>query len=134
MVPICDRLLDAGECDLGPGAAHRGLDVSPRASRCGLSRFELDVVGRHRRGGGSRPTRSSRSIPTIRWFEVWSVTSLMSDGEQEEATEMMIPAAEALLEKADYSKAQKMLRELVEISPNDERDSAPGHPGVSTVG
>ncbi len=46
---------------------------------------------------------------------------LMSDGDQAEATEMMIPAAEALLEKADYSRAQKMLRELVEIAPMDER-------------
>ena len=34
---------------------------------------------------------------------------------------MMIPAAEALLEKADYSRAQKMLRELAEIAPRDER-------------
>ena len=37
------------------------------------------------------------------------------------AAEMMIPAAEALLEKADYSRAQKMLRELAEIAPRDER-------------
>ena len=121
MGPVCDRLLDSGRVTAAQELLTAGLAVSPESValrtlqvRAFMSLGETDsAVGLAREILEIDPDN-----PTVRGL-VGNV--LISDGDQKEAAEMMIPAAEALLEKADYSRAQKMLRELVEIAPTDER-------------
>ena len=121
MVPICDRLLDAGNVTSAQTLLTAGLKVSGES----VSLRTLQVRASMALGETDSALDLAREIlevdpgnPIVRGL-VGNV--LMSDGDQDEATEMMIPAAEALLEKAEYSKAQKMLRDLVDISPDDER-------------
>jgi len=121
MAPVCDKLLDAGRVTSAQELLSAGLAVSPES--VGLR--TLQVRAFMALGETEPATELAREIlevepdnPDVRGL-VGHL--LMSDGDEAEATEMMIPAAEALLEKADYSRAQKMLRELVEISPTDER-------------
>ncbi len=121
MAPICDRLLDSGKTTSAQELLTAGLGVSPES----VPLRTLQVRAFMALGESDAAVKLAREIlqvdpenPVVRGL-VGNV--LISDGDQEEAAEMMIPAAEALLEKADYSRAQKMLRELVEIAPTDER-------------
>ena len=121
MAPICDRLLDVGRVASAQELLTAGLEVSPESIplrtlqvRAHMSQDESDAAVKLAR----EILEADPENPVVRGL-VGNV--LIADGDQEEAAEMMIPAAEALLEKADYSRAQKMLRELVEIAPNDER-------------
>jgi tetratricopeptide (TPR) repeat protein len=121
MAPVCDRLLDAGRTTSAQELLTAGLEVSPES----VSLRTLQVRAFMALGETGPATELARAIlkvepenPTVRGL-VGHL--LMSEGDDVEATEMMIPAAEALLEKADYSRAQKMLRELVGIAPTDER-------------
>jgi tetratricopeptide (TPR) repeat protein len=121
MVPICDRLLDAGRMTAAQELLSFGLGVSPES----VALQTLQVRAHMSLGDSEAAVELARQVLEIDPdnSEVRRVVggALLEDGDQEEAAEMMIPAAEALLEKADYSKAQKMLRELVEIAPTDER-------------
>jgi len=121
MAPICDRLLEAGRVTSAQEMLNAGLAVSPES----VALRTLQVRAFMALGETDPATELAREIlevepdnPDVRGL-VGHL--LMSDGDEAEAAEMMIPAAEALLEKADYSRAQKMLRELVEIAPTDER-------------
>ncbi len=121
MAPVCDRLLDAGRTTSAQELLTAGLEVSPES----VSLRTLQVRAFMALGETGPATELARAVlkvepenPTVRGL-VGHL--LMSEGDDVEATEMMIPAAEALLEKADYSRAQKMLRELVGIAPTDER-------------
>lgn len=121
MVPICDRLLDAGNVTSAQTLLTAGLKVSGES----VSLRTLQVRASMALGETDSAVDLAQEIlevdpenPIVRGLVA---NVLMSDGDQDEATEMMIPAAEALLEKAEYSKAQKMLRDLVDISPDDER-------------
>ncbi len=121
MAPVCDRLLDAGRVTSAQELLTAGLAVSPKS----VLLRTLQVRTMMALGETDPATELAREIlevepdnPDIRGL-VGHL--LMSDGDEAEAAEMMIPAAEALLEKADYSRAQKMLRDLVEIAPTDER-------------
>ena len=121
MVPVCDRLLDAGRVTSAQELLSAGLAVSPQS----IALRTLQVRTFMALGETEPATGLAREILEVEPDnpEVRGLVGhlLMSDGDDAEATEMMIPAAEALLEKADYSRAQKMLRELVDISPTDER-------------
>jgi tetratricopeptide (TPR) repeat protein len=121
MAPVCARLLDVGRTTSAQELLAAGLEVSPES----IPLRTLQVRTFMSLGDSDAAVELAQEIlevdpdnPDVRGL-VGNV--MISDGEQEEAAEMMIPAAEALLEKADYSKAQRMLRELVEISPTDER-------------
>jgi len=121
MAPICDRLLDAGRVTSAQELLTAGLEVSPES----VPLRSLQVRAFMSLGESDAAVDLARKIleidpdnPDVRGL-VGNV--LISEGDEEEAAEMMIPAAEALLEKADYSRAQKMLRELVGIAPTDER-------------
>ncbi len=121
MAPVCDRLLDAGRVTSAQELLNAGLEVSPES----VALRTLQVRAFMALGETDPATELAREIlevepdnPDVRGL-VGHL--LMSDGDEAEAAEMMIPAAEALLEKADYSRAQKMLRELVGIAPTDER-------------
>jgi len=121
MAPVCDRLLDAGRVTSAQELLTAGLAVSPES----VALRTLQVRTFMALGETDPATELAREIlevepdnPDVRGL-VGHL--LISDGDDAEATEMMIPAAQALLEKADYSRAQKMLRELVDISPTDER-------------
>jgi len=121
MAPICDRLLEAGRVTSAQELLTAGLEVSPES----VPLRTLQVRAFMSLGESDAAVELAGSIlevdpdnPDVRGL-VGNV--LISDGDEEEAAEMMIPAAEALLEKADYSRAQKMLRGLVEIAPMDER-------------
>jgi pilus assembly protein FimV len=121
MAPVCDRLLEAGRVTSAQELLTAGLEVSPE----GVALRTLQVRAFMALGETDPATELAREIlevepdnPDVRGL-VGHL--LMTDGDEADATEMMIPAAEALLEKADYSRAQKMLRELVGISPTDER-------------
>jgi tetratricopeptide (TPR) repeat protein len=121
MAPVCDRLLDAGRMTSAQELLTAGIAVSPNSSVLRT----LQVRAFMALGETDRATDLAREILDVEPgnADVRGLVGnlLMSDGDDVEATEMMIPAAEALLEKADYSRAQKMLRELVEIAPTDER-------------
>ncbi len=121
MAPVCDRLLEAGRVTSAQELLTAGLEVSPES----VALRTLQVRAFMALGETDPATKLAREIlevepdnPDVRGL-VGHL--LITDGDEAEATEMMIPAAEALLEKADYSRAQKMLRELVGISPTDER-------------
>ena len=121
MVPICARLLDAGRLTTAQELLAAGLGASPES----VSLRTLQVRVFMALGEPEQAACLAREIlavdpdnPEVRGL-VGGL--MMSDGDQEQATEMMIPAAEALLEQADYSRAQKMLQELVEVAPRDER-------------
>ncbi len=121
MAPVCDRLLEAGRVTSAQELLTAGLEVSPES----VALRTLQVRAFMALGETDPATELAREIlevepdnPDVRGL-VGHL--LITDGDEAEATEMMIPAAEALLEKADYSRAQKMLRELVGISPTDER-------------
>jgi tetratricopeptide (TPR) repeat protein len=121
MAPVCERLLDAGRVTSAQELLTAGLEVSPES----VSLRTLQVRAFMGLGETGPATELARKVlevdpdnPIVRGL-VGHL--LMAEGDQLEATEMMIPAAEALLERADYSRAQKMLRELVEIAPSDER-------------
>jgi tetratricopeptide (TPR) repeat protein len=121
MVPICDRLLDLGRVTSAQELLTAGLAVSGES----VPLRTLQVRASMALGETDAAVKMAREIlevdpdnPDVRGLVG---NALISEGDEAEAAEMMIPAAEALLEKADYSRAQKMLRELVEIAPNDER-------------
>ncbi len=121
MAPVCDRLLDSGRVTSAQELLTAGLAVSPKS----VVLRTLQVRAFMALGETAQATELARGIlevepdnPDVRGL-VGHL--LMSDGDDAEAAEMMIPAAEALLEKADYSRAQKMLRDLVEIAPTEER-------------
>ncbi len=121
MAPICDRLLDVGRVASAQDLLTAGLEVSPES----IALRTLQVRVHMSQDESDAAVKLAREIlevdpenPVVRGLVG---NALIADGDQEEAAEMMIPAAEALLEKADYSRAQKMLRELVEIAPDDER-------------
>jgi len=121
MAPICERLLDAGRVTSAQELLTAGLQVSPDSVPLRTQQVRTFMAL-----GESEPAAElAREIlevdPDNSDVRALMGNVLMSDGDQDEAAEMMIPAAESLLEKADYSRAQKMLRELVEIAPNDER-------------
>jgi len=121
MVPICDRLLEAGRVTSAQELLTVGLEASPE----NIPLRTLQVRTYMALGEMEPAAEIARDILEID-PDNSDVRGLMgnvmiSDGAQEEATEMMIPAAEALLEKADYARAQNMLRELAEIAPTDER-------------
>jgi tetratricopeptide (TPR) repeat protein len=121
MIAICDRLLDAGRVTSAQELLTAGLAVSPDS--IGLQTIQVRT---HMSLGDSDDAVSlAREVLEIDPdnSEVRRIvgSAMIEEGDQEEAAEMMIPAAEALLEKADYSRAQKMLRELAEIAPTDER-------------
>ena len=121
MVPICDRLLDAGRVTSAQELLTAGLGVSPES--VGLR--TLQVRAHMSLGEADEAVELAHKVLEVDPdnSDVRRIVggAMLEDGDQEEAAEMMIPAAEALLEKADYSRAQKMLRELVEIAPTDER-------------
>jgi len=121
MAPICDRLLDAGRVTAAQELLAAGLEVSPDST----SLRTLQVRAFIALGESEKAEELAGEIllvdpdnPEVRGL---MGKIMMTDGDEVEATEMMIPAAEALLERADYSRAQKMLRQLVEIAPMDER-------------
>ncbi|TFG40382.1 MAG: tetratricopeptide repeat protein [Candidatus Aminicenantes bacterium] len=121
MAPICDRLFDAGRVTSAQELLTAGLAVSPDS----IPLRTLQVRAYIALGESEKAGDLAREIlvvdpdnPDVRGL-VGNI--MMSDGDQMEATEMMIPAAESLLERADYARAQKMLRQLVEIAPTDER-------------
>jgi len=121
MAPICDRLLDAGNVKSAQELLAAGLQASPDS----IPLRTLQVRAYMTLGETDSAVTLAREVleidpenPDVRGL-VGGV--LLSDGDEEQATEMMIPAAEALLEQADYSRAQKMLQELVEVAPDDER-------------
>jgi len=121
MAPICDRLLEAGRVTAAQELLTAGLAVSPDSSPLRTLQVRAFIA----LGESKQAEELAGEIllvdpdnPEVRGL-VGKI--LMTDGDEVEATEMMIPAAEALLEKADYSRAQKMLRQLVEIAPTDER-------------
>jgi tetratricopeptide (TPR) repeat protein len=121
MIAICDRLLDVGRVTSAQELLTAGLAVSPES--VGLRTLQVRT---HMALGDSEDAVSlAREVLEVDPdnSEVRRIvgSAMIEDGDQEEAAEMMIPAAEALLEKADYSRAQKMLRELAEIAPRDER-------------
>jgi len=121
MVPICNRLLDAGRVTSAQELLTVGLGVSPES--VGLR--TLQVRAHMSLGESDEAVELAHKVlevdPDNSDVRRIVGNAMLEDGDQEEAAEMMIPAAEALLEKADYSRAQKMLRELVEIAPADER-------------
>ena len=121
MAPICARLLDAGRLTTAQELLTAGLGASPDS----VPLRTLQVRAFMALGEPERAAGLAQEIlavdpdnPEVRGL-VGGL--MMSGGDQEQATEMMIPAAEALLEQADYSRAQKMLQELVEVAPRDER-------------
>ena len=121
MVAICDRLLDAGRVTSAQELLTAGLAVSPES----IGLRTIQVRTHMSLGDSEDAVKLAREVLEIDPdnSEVRRIvgSAMIEDGDQEEAAEMMIPAAEALLEKADYSRAQKMLRELAEIAPRDER-------------
>jgi tetratricopeptide (TPR) repeat protein len=121
MAPICDRLLDAGRVTAAQELLTAGLGVSPDSTPLRTLQVRTFIA----LGESEKAEELAGEIllvdpdnPEVRGL---MGKILMTDGDEVEATEMMIPAAEALLERADYSRAQKMLRQLVEIAPMDER-------------
>ncbi|MCU0303405.1 MAG: hypothetical protein MUC56_05065 [Thermoanaerobaculales bacterium] len=121
MVGICDRLLDANRVTAAQELLTAGLAVSAES----IPLRTLQVRASLALGATDDAVLLAREILAVDPAnpEVRGLVGhlLVSDGDQTEAAEMMIPAAEALLEKADYLKAQRMLRELVDIAPGDER-------------
>ncbi|MGD8440707.1 MAG: tetratricopeptide repeat protein [Holophagae bacterium] len=121
MLPICGRLLDAGRVTSAQELLTAGLEVAPEST--GLQ--TLQVRTSMALGDTERAVELAREVleKDPENTDVRSLVGnvLISEGDQQEAAEMMIPAAEALLEKADYSRAQQMLRELVKTAPGDER-------------
>jgi len=121
MIPICDRLLDNGNVTSAQELLSFGLGVSPES----IGLRTLQVRAHMSLGDSGQAVDLAHKILEIDPdnSDVRRIvgSAMLEDGDQEEAAEMMIPAAEALLEKADYSRAQKMLRDLVEIAPTDER-------------
>ncbi len=121
MAPICSRLLDTGQVTSAQELLSAGLAISPDS----IALRTLQIRAFIALGESEKAEALAGEIllvdpdnPEVRGL---AGNILMSDGDQVEATEMMIPAAEALLDRADYSRAQKMLRQLVEIAPSDER-------------
>jgi len=121
MVSICGRLLDDGKVTSAEELLAAGLKVSPDS----IPLRTLKVRSNMALGETDAAVKLAEQILEIdpENSEVRRLVGnvLISGGDEKEAAEMMIPAAEALLEKADYQKAQQMLRELVEIAPQDER-------------
>ncbi len=121
MVAICDRLLDANRLTSAQELITAGLDVSPASPAL----QSLQVRASMAMGDTESAVELARKIleenPENSEIRGLVGNVLISDGDQGEATEMMIPAAESLLEKADYSRAQQMLRELVKIAPRNQR-------------
>ncbi|MEE4272631.1 MAG: tetratricopeptide repeat protein [Thermoanaerobaculales bacterium] len=121
MVAICSRLLDDGKVTSAEELLAAGMKVSPDS----IPLRTLKVRSNMALGETDAAVELAAEILEIDPdnSEVRRLVGnvLLSGGDEEEAAEMMIPAAEALLEKADYQKAQQMLRELVEIAPEDER-------------
>lgn len=121
MAPICDRLLDAGRVTAAQELLAAGLAVSGDS----IALRTLQVRAHMAMGNTDEAVALAREVlaedPENADVRGIVGSALLSEGDDREAAEMMIPAAEALLEKAEYSKAQKMLRELVKVSPTDER-------------
>jgi tetratricopeptide (TPR) repeat protein len=121
MAPICRRLLDAGRMT----SAQELLTSALRVSSDSIVLKTLQVRAHMTLGDTDSAVVLAKEVLEVdpENPEVRSLVGgvLMSDGDEEQATEMLIPAAEALLEQADYKKAQQMLAELVEVSPDDER-------------
>jgi tetratricopeptide (TPR) repeat protein len=121
MVAICDRLLEANRVTAAQELLNAGLAVSAGS----IPLRTLQVRASLALGATDDAVALAQEILAVEPDnpEVRGLVGhlLIADGDQAEAAEMMIPAAEALLEKADYLKAQRMLRELVGIAPDDER-------------
>jgi tetratricopeptide (TPR) repeat protein len=121
MVPICDILLDANRVTSAQELLSAGLEMSPDNPALQTLQVRTSMA----MGDTEAATELARKVlerdPENSEIRSLVGNILISDGDQGEATEMMIPAAESLLEKADYSRAQQMLRELVSIAPRDER-------------
>lgn len=121
MVPICSRLLDDGKVTSAQELLEAGLEVSPESIPLRTLKVRTNMALGETGAAVKLADEILEIDPDNTDVRGLVGNALISGGDEEEATEMMIPAAEALLEKADYSKAQKMLRELVEIAPDDER-------------
>ena len=121
MISICDRLLDMGRVTSAQELLTAGLEVSPDSPALQTLQVRTSMA----LGDTEEAVRLAREVldndPENTDVRGLVGNVLMSEGDQQEAAEMMIPAAEALLEKADYSRAQQMLRELVRTAPGDER-------------
>ena len=121
MAPVCDRLLGVGRVTSAQELITAGLEASPES----VPLRTLQVRAFMGLGDSEKAVELAWEILEVDAEnpEVRGLVGhlLMSDGDQDGAAEMMIPAAEALLEKADYSRAQKVLSELVKIVPDDER-------------
>jgi tetratricopeptide (TPR) repeat protein len=121
MAPICARLLEVGRVTAVQELLTAGLEVSPQS----VLLQTLQVRTHLALGETDAAVKLAKEVLEIdpENLEVLQVAGnvLMASGEKEHAVEIMIPAAETLLDQAEYSRAQKLLQDLVEVAPSDER-------------
>jgi tetratricopeptide (TPR) repeat protein len=120
MAPICARLLESGRVTAVQELLTAGLEVSPESVLLQTLQVRAHLALGETDQAVDLAKRVLESDPDN--LEVLQVAGnvLMASGETEQAVEIMIPAAEALLDQAEYSRAQKMLQDLVEVAPSDE--------------
>jgi tetratricopeptide (TPR) repeat protein len=121
MVAVCNRLLDANRSTAAQELLSAGLEASPDSIPLQTLQVRASMAMGETDAAVELAERVLEVDPDNSEVRSLVGSFMLADGDQQEATEMMIPAAEALLEKADYSRAQQMLRELAEIAPDDER-------------
>jgi tetratricopeptide (TPR) repeat protein len=120
LLPLCNSLLDAGKADVVREFLDAGIERSPDSMTLKALMVRTYLV----LGEAVTAVETARAVlaadPDNNEIRNLVGSALLSTGEAAEAREMLLPAAENLLEKGDFAGAQGALNDLLRSMPQDQ--------------
>ncbi|MBW2427101.1 MAG: tetratricopeptide repeat protein, partial [Deltaproteobacteria bacterium] len=121
LAPLCEALLDSGKTAPAREFLHAAMLRSPKSRVLQLIEVRTLLAFGESDKALAKANGILAEAPDDQGVRSLVARALLSCGDVENAREMTLPACEQLLDRGEFGAAQKLLKDLLEVIPQDQQ-------------